>query len=333
MAAPARNMLSDPHIPVLLRPLLAAVAPIRGRWLDGTFGAGGYTRGLLGAGADHVIAVDRDPSVFAMAKAWARIYGNRLTFVEGKFGELDTYADAPLNGVVLDLGVSSMQLDRAERGFSFMKDGPLDMRMGEEGPTAADLVKNLDDTELADILYTYGEERASRRIARAIVKEREVAPIRTTRHLAKIIEGCLPRAKPGQTHPATRSFQALRIAVNDEYGQLADGLKAAERALAPGGKLAVVTFHSIEDRMVKRFLQQTSGAGGRGNRYAPEQAETAPRFTVPTRRAVGPDDDELAANPRARSARLRVADRTEAPASRADRVAMGMPMLKKWVNR
>ncbi len=229
---------------------------------------------------------------------------------------------------MLDLGVSSMQLDQAERGFSFMKDGPLDMRMGDEGPTAADLVKDLDDTELADILFSYGEERASRRIARAIVRERETAPIETTRHLAKIVEACLPRAKPGQAHPATRSFQALRIAVNDEYGQLADGLEAAERALAPGGKLAVVTFHSIEDRMVKRFFQQATRAGGQGNRYAPEQAETAPRFKAVTRGAVGPDDDELAANPRARSAKLRVAERTDAPARRADRLAMGMPMLK-----
>ena len=328
MAASARATSADPHIPVLLRPLLKAVAPVHGLWLDGTFGAGGYARGLLEAGADRVIGVDRDPSVFRMAQDWAEAYGDRLILVEGTFGNLDSYTDQPLDGVVLDLGVSSMQLDQAERGFSFMNDGPLDMRMGEVGLTAADLVKSLGETELADVLFNYGEERASRRIARAIVKEREVAPIETTRHLARIVEGCLPRPKPGQTHPATRSFQAIRIAVNDEYGQLADGLQAAERALKPGGKLAVVTFHSIEDRMVKRFFQQASGAAGQGSRHAPAQAETEPRFTVLTRKAVGPDQDELAENPRARSAKLRVARRTDAPAKAIDRAALGMPILQ-----
>lgn len=327
MAAAARQSADTPHIPVLLDPLLRAVAPVRGIWLDGTFGAGGYARGLLEAGADLVIGVDRDPSVFAMAKPWAAAYGDRLRLVQGTFGALDTHAGGPLDGVVLDLGVSSMQLDQAERGFSFQKDGPLDMRMGDNGPTAADIVNTATETALADILFHYGEERASRRIARAIVAARSEAPITRTLRLATIVSACLPRAKPGQAHPATRSFQALRIAVNDEYGELARGLEAAERALRPGGKLAVVTFHSVEDRMVKRFFQQRSGGAGQGSRHAPLQAEEAARFDVLTRKAVAPDAAELAANPRARSAKLRVAQRTAEPAGPVDRAALGMPLL------
>lgn len=323
MAASAAMTSPAPHIPVLLRPLLQAVAPVSGVWLDGTFGAGGYTRALLAAGATKVIAVDRDPSVFAMARDWAAPFGNRLEMVEGTFSHLDQYG-SDLDGVVLDLGVSSMQLDQAERGFSFMKDGPLDMRMGGDGQTAADLVNEVDEVTLADILYTYGEERASRRIAKAILNAR---PLTRTLELARVIEGCLPRPKPGQSHPATRSFQALRIAVNDEYGELAQGLEAAERALKPGGKLAVVTFHSVEDRMVKRFIQARSGAAGRANRYAPEPEETAARFHQLTRKAVGPDDQELLENPRARSAKLRIAERTDAPAGPVDRKSIGMPFL------
>ncbi|SIO30063.1 16S rRNA (cytosine1402-N4)-methyltransferase [Rhodovulum sp. ES.010] len=316
-----------PHIPVLLRPLLEAVSPVEGLWLDGTFGAGGYARGLLDAGAARVIGVDRDPSVFEMAADWAAAYGDRLTLVEGRFSRLDDLAGAPLDGVVLDLGVSSMQLDRPERGFSFQKDGPLDMRMGQEGPTAADLVNTASDQDLADILFHFGEERAARRIARSIVAARAVAPIVTTAQLAEVIARCLPRQKPGQSHPATRSFQALRIAVNDELGELVAGLEAAERALKPGGKLAVVTFHSLEDRVVKRFLQVRSGRGGGGSRHAPEQVQDAPRFTPLTRRAVPPDAVELAANPRARSAKLRVAVRTGAPAGPVARDRLGLPAI------
>ncbi|WP_102107574.1 16S rRNA (cytosine(1402)-N(4))-methyltransferase RsmH [Oceaniglobus roseus] len=322
--SPAAVTPEKPHVPVLLRPLLEAVAPVGGRWLDGTFGAGGYARGLLAAGADLVIGVDRDPSVFAMAKEWAGEHGGRLRLVEGTFGRLDTYCDAPLDGVVLDLGVSSMQLDQAERGFSFQKDGPLDMRMGGAGPSAADLVNGLDEGTLADILFHYGEERAARRIARAIVKIRAEGPIETTRHLARVVEGCLPRAKPGQSHPATRSFQAIRIAVNDEFGELVAGLEAAERALAPGGKLAVVSFHSLEDRIVKRFLTARSGGGGRANRYAPEADTPDPAFTAVSK-GIGPDAAELEANPRARSARLRVATRTATAAAPVDRTALGLP--------
>ena len=322
------TLASDaPHIPVLLRPLLAAVAPVSGRWLDGTFGAGGYARGLLNAGADHVIGVDRDPLAFEMAAKWAGDYGERLSFVEGTFSQLDTYSAAPLDGVVLDLGVSSMQLDLADRVFSFMKDGPLDMRMSQSGPSAADLVNTLSEAELADIIFQYGEERASRRISKAIIAARMAAPFETTLQLADVIEKCLPRSKPGQSHPATRTFQAIRIAVNDEFGELLAGLQAAERALAPGGQLAVVTFHSLEDRVVKRYLSARSGGAGRSNRYAPEVAEEKPQFKLVNRRAIGPDDDELEQNPRSRSAKLRVAIRTENASGDMPRTGLGMPKI------
>ena len=316
--------MADPHIPVLLKPLLRAVAPVSGVWADGTFGAGGYARGLLEAGAARVIGIDRDPSVFAMAADWAAPLGERLRLVEGTFSDLDSLAGEPLDGVVLDLGVSSMQLDQAERGFSFMRDGPLDMRMGGNVPSAADLLNGAEESVIADVLYHYGEERAARRIARAIVAAR---PLSRTAELAEIVAGCLPRPKPGQSHPATRSFQAIRIWVNDEFGQLVAGLSAAERALRPGGKLAVVSFHSLEDRIVKRFMQARADTGGGGNRYAPVQAAQEAAFTLPFRRAVGPDDDELAVNPRARSALLRVAVRTDAPAGSVDARALAMPSL------
>ncbi|WP_114967224.1 16S rRNA (cytosine(1402)-N(4))-methyltransferase RsmH [Alkalilacustris brevis] len=315
------------HVPVLLGPLLAAVAPVRGVWVDGTFGAGGYARGLLEAGADQVIGIDRDPSVYAMAQAWAGEYGDRLRLVEGNFANLDRLAGVPADGVVLDLGVSSMQIDQAERGFSFAKDGPLDMRMSGQGDSAADLVNSAPEGQLADILFHYGEERASRRIARAICRARTEAPITRTLQLAEIVAACLPRPKPGQIHPATRSFQGLRIAVNDEFGALVAGLEAAERALRPEGWLAVVTFHSLEDRVVKRFLQQRSGTGPGTSRFQPEPEATRPRFTLQPRRAIAPDEEEIAANPRARSARLRVARRTDAPAGPADRDALGLPQL------
>ncbi|UWR23606.1 16S rRNA (cytosine(1402)-N(4))-methyltransferase RsmH [Sulfitobacter sp. S190] len=319
---------SAPHIPVLLRPILAAVAPVEGVWLDGTFGAGGYTRGLLDAGAARVIAVDRDPLAFEMAAPWAGDYGDRLVMQQGVFSRMDSYAQ-DLDGVVLDLGVSSMQLDLAERGFSFMRDGPLDMRMSQDGPSAADLVNEASEEELANIIFLYGEERASRRIAKAIGRARAEAPITRTLELAALVEGCLPRAKPGQSHPATRTFQALRIAVNNEYGELFEGLMAAERALKPGGQLAVVTFHSVEDRMVKRFLTARAGTGGNANRFAPEIEQEPPAFTVEKRKAIGPDAEELAQNPRARSAKLRVARRTDAPAGEIDARAVGMPMMRE----
>ena len=320
---------NSPHIPVLLRPILDHCAPISGAWLDGTFGAGGYTRALLDAGADQVYGVDRDQMVFEMAQSWAADYGERLHLVEGVFSKLDEYA-SDLDGVVLDLGVSSMQLDQADRGFSFIKDGPLDMRMSQSGPSAADIVNTTDETELANILFLYGEERASRRIARAIVKRREATSFDTTLDLADLIEHVLPRTKPGQSHAATRSFQALRIAVNDEYGELYRGLMAAERALKPGGQLAVVTFHSVEDRMVKRFLQMRSGSNARANRYAPDIEQAPAQFELRSKKAIAPTEDELAQNPRARSAKLRIARRTDAPAG--DSVVekdLGMPVLTR----
>ena len=319
----------EPHIPVLLHPLLAAVAPVRGLWLDGTLGAGGYARALLEAGADRVIGLDRDPLALEMAAAWAAPYGDRLRLVRGTFSTLDRLAGAPLDGVVLDLGVSSMQLDVAERGFSFQKDGPLDMRMSQQGPDAADLVNTASEAELADILYHYGEERASRRIARAILAARATEPIITTARLAGIVAKCLPRPKPGQSHPATRSFQAIRIAVNAEFTELAEGLAAAERALKPGGRIAVVTFHSLEDRIVKRFFQLASGHEANANRHAPARGDTAARFDLVTRRAIAPDAAELGANPRARSAKLRVARRTAALPRPLDPEALGVPQIPK----
>ncbi len=317
--------MTAPHIPVLLDAILEACAPVRGLWLDGTFGAGGYTKGLLEAGADRVIAVDRDPAVFEMAEVWAKDYGDRLQLVEGTFSDLDTYADEPLDGVVLDLGVSSMQLDQAERGFSFMADGPLDMRMSQVGTSAADLVAEASEATLADILYHYGEERAARSIARAIVKTRQDGPIATTGALVRIVETVLPRPKPGASHPATRTFQALRIAVNDEFGQLVAGLEAAERALKAGGWLAVVSFHSLEDRVVKRFFQARAGKAA-GSRYQPEVAREAARFEA-RNKAIPPSAEEIARNPRSRSAKLRVGRRTSAPAGPVDRKALGLPKL------
>lgn len=328
MAPGDQEIGRKPHIPVLLRPLLAAVAPVEGEWLDGTFGAGGYARGLLEAGAARVTGVDRDPLALEMAAGWAGDYSDRLRLVAGTFSELDIHAGGLLDGVVLDLGVSSMQLDRAERGFSFQKDGPLDMRMSQDGESAADLVNGADEGVLADILYHYGEERASRRIAKAIVEARAVEPITRTLRLAEIVAKCLPRPKPGQSHPATRSFQAIRIAVNTEFQELADGLQAAERALKPGGRLAVVTFHSLEDRIVKRFFQIASGTESNANRYAPAKADTTARFEMITRKAVAPDEDELAENPRARSAKLRVARRTHAPSAPIAPDLLGLPVIQ-----
>ncbi|MGA0540207.1 16S rRNA (cytosine(1402)-N(4))-methyltransferase RsmH [Neotabrizicola sp. VNH66] len=320
--APAR----DPHVPVLLRPLIAAVSPVEGVWIDGTFGAGGYARGLIAAGAARVIGIDRDPLAHEMAAGWiGGVPGIELRL--GTFSDMDELAGEAVDGVVLDLGVSSMQLDRAERGFSFQKDGPLDMRMSQDGESAADLVNTADESVLADILYLYGEERASRRIARAIVEARKAEAITTTLRLAEIVSKCLPRPKFGESHPATRSFQALRIAVNAEFDQLAEGLSAAERALKPGGRLAVVTFHSLEDRIVKRFLQQASGAEPAANRYAPATQKAEARFTLLSKKAIGPDAEEMGANPRARSAKLRVAERTAAPARPADPVSLGLPRL------
>lgn len=315
-----------PHIPVLLDPILKAIAPVSGTWVDGTFGAGGYTRALLDQGADRVIAIDRDPEVFDRARAWSGACGDRLVLVEGTFGEMDRLVEGPVDGVVLDIGVSSMQIDQPDRGFSFQSDGPLDMRMSQTGPTAADIVNTASETELADILFQYGEEKASRRIAAAIVAARKAGRVQSTARLVEVIDSVVKRGKPGQAHPATRSFQALRIAVNDELGQLARGLFAAEALLREGGILAVVTFHSLEDRIVKRFMAARGGKTPSANRWAPEVKGDAPRFTV-LGKAIDPSPEEIAANPRARSARLRLARRTAEAPGHVDFAGLGLPRL------
>jgi len=307
-----------PHCPVLLAEMLASLAPASGgRFLDGTFGAGGYSRSILAAGpAAEVIAFDRDPDAAGRAATLQADYPGRFHFVAGRFGELDERLDPDirLDGVVLDIGVSSMQIDQAERGFSFAKDGPLDMRMEQAGPSAADLVNSTAEAALADLIYRYGEERLSRRIARAIVAARREQPFTRTAELAALIRKVVPRPSDG-IDPATRTFQALRIAVNDELGELERALVAAERRLAPGGRLVVVTFHSLEDRLVKAFLRDRSGAAALPSRHHPlGAAGPAPSFTLVHRRAVRPGEEELTRNPRARSARLRAGLRTEAPA-------------------
>jgi len=279
--------------------------------VDGTFGAGGYTRALLETGAS-VIAFDRDPTARRFADG---LPADRFRFVGARFSEMaEAVGDAAVDGVVLDLGVSSMQLDQAERGFSFLRDGPLDMRMGDEGQTAAELVNTADPAELARILYVYGEERQSRRIAAAIARRRSERPFTRTLELAEFIERALGGRRGAKVHPATRSFQALRIAVNEELSELEAGLVAAEQALKPGGRLCVVTFHSLEDRIVKTFLAVRAGRTPSGSRHAPPMAAQAqPSFSLLFSGAQAPSEAEVAANPRARSAKLRAAVRTSAP--------------------
>ena len=316
------------HAPVLLTEVIEALSPARGGvYLDATFGAGGYTTAMLDHGADRVIAVDRDPEAIARGLTWADAFGGRLDIVQGRFGDLEDLVETPLAGVVFDIGVSSMQIDQPGRGFSFQKDGPLDMRMSQSGPSAADIVNSASQAQLADIFFIYGEERASRRIAKAIVAARSEARIDTTLALAEIIERQLPRPKPGQPHAATRVFQALRIAVNDELGELARGLAAAEKLLVEGGVLAVVTFHSLEDRIAKRFFQKRGGKAARGSRHQPVVAEDAPGFEVMTGKAITASKAELDANPRARSARLRAGRRTAAPFRALTAKDIGLPVL------
>ena len=307
------------HIPVLLSEVVAALAPRDGGiYVDGTFGAGGYSRALL-AGADcQVIALDRDPSAVALGQRLAAESNGRLRMIEGCFGDMDRLlADAGIgavDGVALDIGVSSMQIDQAERGFSFAKDGPLDMRMAPSGPTAADVVNHTDEAALADILFRFGEERQSRRIARAIVNDRRETPFTRTAQLADLIRRVVRSSRDG-IDPATRSFQALRIYVNDELGELERGLKAAESVLSDGGCLAVVTFHSLEDRMVKQFFKERSGMQAAPSRHQPQAVVGVnPVFALLNRKAVVASEAEIRVNPRSRSAKLR-AGRKLAPAS------------------
>jgi len=311
-------MIGAPHIPVLLAETIAALAPRDGEILvDCTFGAGGYTQAMLAAAPCRVIAIDRDPSAVARGRDLAGKWDGRLDVIEGRFGDLAGLLAAngvnQVDGIVLDIGVSSMQLDQAERGFSFVKDGPLDMRMEAGGPTAADLVNTTPEAALADIVYRYGEERLSRRVARAIVAARKLEPFSRTVQLAEVVRRVVPKSKDG-IDPATRTFQALRIAVNDELGELERALAAAEAVLVPGGRLVVVTFHSLEDRVVKDFLKVRSGAAAQPSRHLPAAATgPAPSFTLLSKKAVAAGADETARNPRARSAKLRAALRTPAP--------------------
>ncbi|WP_194392353.1 16S rRNA (cytosine(1402)-N(4))-methyltransferase RsmH [Bradyrhizobium sp. CCBAU 51765] len=314
-------MSSVPHIPVLGREAVAHLAPREGGvYVDATFGAGGYSRAILEVPGTRLIAIDRDRTAIAGGAGLVERSAGRLMLVEGRFSDLaEVCAEQgveAIDGVVMDVGVSSMQLDQAGRGFSFRLDGPLDMRMGQTGPTAADVVARASEGDLADIIYLLGEERHSRRIARAIVADRQETPFTTTRALADLV-GRVVRAKPGEIHPATRTFQALRIFVNEELDELQAALAAAERMLKPGGRLVVVSFHSLEDRIVKNFLAERSRTGG-GSRHLPEVAQVTPSFRVLTRRPVVAGEDEVAHNPRARSAKLRAAERTAAPAHETD---------------
>ncbi|OMG54123.1 MULTISPECIES: 16S rRNA (cytosine(1402)-N(4))-methyltransferase RsmH [Brevundimonas] len=311
--------MTSPHAPVLLAEVIEALDPKPGDVIiDATFGAGGYTRAILERGAD-VVALDRDPTVQPFADAVARDFSGQFQLIRTPFSALaeafEESGKAKLDGAVFDIGVSSMQLDQAERGFSFMRDGPLDMRMSDEGATAADIVNTWDHGPLAHIFKLYGDERQSGRVATAILRRRVEQPFTRTLDLAEVVEKALGGRRGAAIHPATRVFQALRIAVNDELGELERGLEAAEATLAPGGRLVVVTFHSLEDRMVKAFLTERTGNAPGGSRHAPVAVETRkPSFDLLFKGAREAGEPELASNPRARSAKIRAAVRTDAPA-------------------
>jgi 16S rRNA (cytosine1402-N4)-methyltransferase len=314
---PPAHAGSTPHVPVLLRQAIDYVAPRDGGvYIDGTFGAGGHAVAILNAADSRVIGIDRDMNAVAAGGPKVEACGGRLILVQGRFGALDTIASglgvAATDGVLLDLGVSSMQLDTPERGFSFRHDGPLDMRMGRDGPSAADIVAVASERDLADIIFSLGEERHARAVARAIVAARQQRPIVSTGALAEIVSRVV-HERSGDIHPATRTFQALRLFVNEELHELEEGLAAAERVLKPGGRLVVISFHSLEDRIVKIFLAMRSRPAG-GSRHLPEQLPEAATFRELTRRPVTPDAAEIRENPRARSAKLRAAERSDAPA-------------------
>jgi 16S rRNA (cytosine1402-N4)-methyltransferase len=321
------------HVPVLLPQVLAALAPAAGgRYIDGTYGAGGYADAILQAAPGAtMLGLDRDPMAVAAGQAAVERNRGRLTLVEGRFGEVERIASehgfVPADGVVLDIGVSSMQLDEASRGFSFRLGGPLDMRMGAEGPTAGDVVNRMEPGDLARVIAVLGEERKARAVAAAIARARSERAIVGTVELADIVAKAVGRRGAGEIHPATRTFQALRIFVNRELDELAEALAASERVLAAGGRLVVVAFHSLEDRIVKRFMTERSARAPGGSRHLPEAARREPTFELLTRGAVVPGAAEVDANPRARSARLRAARRTAAPPRGFDKRAIGVPEL------
>jgi 16S rRNA (cytosine1402-N4)-methyltransferase len=311
------NPVGSRHIPVLGREAVEMLSAHEGGvYVDATFGAGGYARMILDVPGTRVIGIDRDRAAIAAGFQLVDASGGRLTLVEDRFSNLAKVCSAQgvqcVDGVVMDIGVSSMQLDQAERGFSFRLGGPLDMRMSHVGPSAADVIAKVTEADLANIIYIFGEERHSRAVARAIVAARKEAPILTTRALADIVAKVV-RSKPGEIHPATRTFQALRIFVNQELDELHLALSAAERVLKPGGRLVVVSFHSLEDRIVKNFLVERAKTGG-GSRHLPELAHAPQSLRILTSRPLTPGAAELSANPRARSAKLRAAERTQAPA-------------------
>ena len=309
-----------PHKPVLLREVLEALAPRDGEiMVDGTFGAGGYSRAILDSANCELYGIDRDPTAVATGRKLEAEYDGRFHMVEGCFGDMAKLlpaAGAPqVDGIVLDIGVSSMQLDQADRGFSFREDGPLDMRMSMSGPTAADFVNTAEEEDIANVIYRYGEERASRKVARKIIEMRAEEPFTTTSQLARAVRSVVRKSKDG-IDPATRTFQALRIYVNDELGELERAMDAAETLLKPGGRLVVVTFHSLEDRQVKTFMKERSGDPNKMSRRLPGEPEVAiPTFTTITRKAVTGQKDEIRANPRARSAKLRAVARNDQPAT------------------
>jgi 16S rRNA (cytosine1402-N4)-methyltransferase len=306
--------MTERHVPVLCEEVLTALHPAAGEhYVDATFGAGGYSSAILESASCTLIGLDRDPSAIAEGQSLIAHFQGRLSLVLSRFSALAERIETPVDGVVFDLGVSSMQLDRAARGFSFRFEGPLDMRMGETGQTAADLVNTASEEELADIIFLYGEERYARRVAKEIVRARSSSEITTTSALAALVRKVVP-AKKFDIDPATRTFQALRIAVNEEMQELSQGLSAAEKILKPGGRLIIVTFHSLEDRVVKSFLRQRSGNDAAPSRHAPGSLPAdAPSFSLLQRKPVVPGANEIARNPRARSAKLRAAIRTEAP--------------------
>jgi 16S rRNA (cytosine1402-N4)-methyltransferase len=327
-------MSIDRHIPVMLDEVLEHLAPKPGEVIiDGTFGLGGYSRAILGAGAS-VIGIDRDPNAIADGQALVSEFEGRLRLVHGRFGDLDEIAEGeghPLvDGVVLDIGVSSMQLDEAERGFSFRFDGPLDMRMSQEGPSAADVVNTMEARDIARIISVLGEERRAGAVARAISQDRVAKPYLRTSELAGLVERVVGKKPTDPIHPATRTFQALRIYVNQELDELGRALGSRERVLKPGGRLVIVSFHSLEDRIVKRFLAERSEVRSGGSRHMPEREVASPTFTLAVKGAVVAGDGETARNPRSRSAKLRAGLRTTAPARPFDAQAAGVPSLPEF---